>query len=88
VPGEHENDRRASSRQIGLAQTQGEGAQILAIERQDVEGIRLDFVIVLARVQDIEIGDTVNPKDDSFAINELICSTPRTTRRVFQTSQT
>jgi len=37
---------------------------------------------VLARVQGIEIGNTVNPKDDSFAINELICSTPRTTRRV------
>jgi hypothetical protein len=88
VPGEQENDRRASSRQIGLAQAQGEGAQILAIERQDVEGIRLDFVIVLARVQDIEIGNTVNPKDDIFAINELICSTPRATRRVFQTSQT
>jgi hypothetical protein len=50
--------------------------------------IRLDFVIVLARVQDIEMGNTVNPKDDSFAINELICSTPRATRRVFQTSQT
>jgi hypothetical protein len=49
--------------------------------------MRLDFVIVLARVQDIEIGNTVNPKDDSFAISELICSTPRTTRRVFQTSQ-
>ncbi len=42
---------------------------------------------MLARVQDIEIGNTVNPKDDSFAINELICSTPRTTRRVLQTSQ-
>ena len=26
------------------------------------EGIRLDFVIVLARVQDIEIGNTVNPR--------------------------
>ena len=38
-------------------------------------------------VQGIEIGNTVNPKDDSFAINELICSTPRTTRRVLQTSQ-
>src|SRR5216683_4209725 len=63
------------------------GGQILAIERQDVEGIRLDFVIVLARAQDIEIGNTVNPKDDGFAINELICSTPRTTRRVLQTSQ-
>jgi len=47
----------------------------------------MDFVTVLARVQDIEIGNTVNPKDDSFATSELICSTPRTTRRVFQTSQ-
>ena len=62
------------------------GAQILAIERQDVEGIQLDFVIVLPRVQGIEIGNTVHPKDDSFAINELICSS-RTTRRVLQTSQ-
>jgi hypothetical protein len=47
----------------------------------------MDFVIVLARVQDIEIGNTVNPKDDSFDTSELICSTPRTTRRVLQTSQ-
>jgi hypothetical protein len=78
VPGEHENGRRASSRARLV---------LRAIERQDAEGIRLDFVIVLARVQDIEIGNTVNPKDDSFAINELICSTPRTTRRVLQTSQ-
>jgi hypothetical protein len=44
--------------------------------------IQLHFVIVLARVQGIEIGNTVNPKDDSFAI-----STQRTTRRVLQTSQ-
>ena len=78
MPGEHENGRRASSRARLV---------LRAIERQDVEGIRLDFVIVLARVQDIEIGNTVNPKDDSFAIDQLICSTPRTTRRVLQTSQ-
>ena len=45
-------------------------AAILAIERKDVVGIQLDFVIVLARVQGIEIGNTVNPKDDSLAINE------------------
>ena len=56
---------------------------ILAIERQDVEGIRLDFVIVLARVQDTEIGNTVNPKDNGFAIDQLICSTPRTQREEF-----
>jgi len=86
VPGELENGRRASSR-ARLVLRRLRGAQTLAIERQDVEGIRLDFVIVLARVQDIEIGNTVNPKDDSFAISALICSTPRATRRVLQTSQ-
>jgi phage-related protein len=37
--------------------------------------MRLDFVIVLARVQDIEIGNTVNPKVDSFAIDQLIRNT-------------
>jgi hypothetical protein len=31
--------------------------------------IRLDFVIALARVKDIEIGNNVNPKDDSFAMS-------------------
>jgi len=70
VPGEHENGRRASSR-ARLVLRRLVGAQILAIERQDVEGNQLDFVIVLERVQGIEIGNTVNPKDDSFAINEL-----------------
>jgi hypothetical protein len=40
--------------------------------------------IVQLQVQDIEIGNIVNLKDDSFAMSELICSTPRATRRVFQ----
>jgi hypothetical protein len=31
-------------------------AQILAIERQDVEGIELHLFVVLARVQRVEIG--------------------------------
>jgi len=68
---ERENGRRASSRaRLVLRRLKGSVAQILAIERQDVEGIQLDFVIVLAGVQGIEIGNTVNPKDDSSAINE------------------
>jgi hypothetical protein len=41
VPGEHENGRRASSRARLV---------LRAIERQDVEGIRLDFVIVASDV--------------------------------------
>ena len=60
----------AKPRQFGLAHAKGEGAQILAIERQDVEGIQLDFVIVLARVQGIEIGNAVDAEDDRFAIDD------------------
>ena len=68
MPGEHENGRRASSRaRLVLRRLKGRGRK----SSPSSEGIRLDFVIVLARVQDIEIGNTVNPKDDSFAINEL-----------------
>jgi hypothetical protein len=51
------------------------------------KGIQLDFVIELAGVQGIEIGNTVNPKDDSSAMNELISSTLMTTRRVLQMPQ-
>ena len=59
MPGEHENGRRASSRARLV---------LRAIERQDVEGMRLDFVIVLARVQTLKSGHR-QPKDDSFAID-------------------
>jgi hypothetical protein len=65
---------RVASPDWSCAGSRGGGAD-LAIERHDVEGIRLDFVIVLARVQDIEIGNTDNPKVDSFAIDQLICNT-------------
>ena len=38
-------------RQVGLAQVQRQPAEIVPAERQAVEGVELDFVVVLAGVQ-------------------------------------
>jgi hypothetical protein len=46
-------------------------------KREDVEGIELPFVIVLARVPGIEIGNAVYAEDDGLAIDdELLRPTP------------
>jgi hypothetical protein len=55
---------------MGLAHRQGKRAQIIAIERQNVEGIELHLVIVLAGMRRVEIGDAVNAEDDGFAIDD------------------
>jgi hypothetical protein len=40
---------------------------------QHVEGVKLDFVIVLAGMQGVETGDAVDAKNDGFAIyDELL----------------
>jgi hypothetical protein len=50
-------------------------ARIVAVQRQDVEGVELDLVIVLPAVQPIEIRDAVYAKQYGFAIeDELACS--------------
>jgi len=51
---------------------QGKVAEIIAIQREDVEGVERDLVVVATAVQPIEIGDPVNAKQQGFAItNEL-----------------
>jgi hypothetical protein len=46
---------------MGLAHRQGQGAQVIAVERQNVEGIELHLVIVLAGMQRVEIGVPSTP---------------------------
>jgi hypothetical protein len=46
---------RQQPRQIGLAKVQGQISQILAIKGQEIESVQLDFVVVLAGVQPVEI---------------------------------
>ncbi|MGY4435214.1 hypothetical protein ACVWWO_007691 [Bradyrhizobium sp. F1.13.1] len=42
-------------RQIGLAHAQRQLPQILAAEREDVECVELHLVVVLARMQRVEV---------------------------------
>ena len=47
-------------------------AEILAIHCQHVEGAQLHFLIVLAGVQCVKIGDAVDAKDDGLAIDHEV----------------
>jgi hypothetical protein len=47
-------------REIGLTKVQRQASQIIALERQNIEGIELDLVVMLPRVQPVEIGDAVD----------------------------
>jgi hypothetical protein len=47
---------------VGLAHRQRQGAQVVAVERQNVEGIELHLIIVLAQVQRVEIEMPSTPR--------------------------
>jgi hypothetical protein len=60
---------------VSLAYRQRQSPQVIAVERQNVEGVELHLVIVLAGMQSVEIGDAVDAKDHRFAIDdELLVS--------------
>jgi hypothetical protein len=58
--------RRASSRERLALHAERQLADILAVARQD----QLDFVIVLAAVQAVEIGDAVDTEQHRLAIDD------------------
>ena len=51
---------RQAGGEVGLAHRQGQGAQVVAVKRQDVEDIELNFVIMLMRVQRVEVGNAID----------------------------
>jgi hypothetical protein len=53
---------------MGHAHRQGKRAQIIAIERQNVEGIELHLVILPAGMQRVEIRDAIDAENDRFTI--------------------
>lgn len=55
--------------QICFPHVVGEGPQIILAHREDIEGVKLHLVIVLAAVQRVEVAKAVHPKDDGFAID-------------------
>src|SRR4051812_23994846 len=69
---------REKASQVVLPAMQRELPQVIAVERQDVEGIELHLVVVLAAVQAIGVCDAVDPKENSLAIeNELLHLDPK-----------
>jgi len=44
--------------------------QVLTVERQDIEGVELDLLVVPARVQCAEVGDGIDTEHDSLAVND------------------
>src|SRR5262249_50072065 len=55
--------------QVRVAHRQRQCADILAVDRQHVEGAELDLVALPAGVQGVEVGDAVDAEDDGLAID-------------------
>jgi hypothetical protein len=45
-------------------------AQVVIALDEDVEGAKLGLVVVLARVERVEVGDAVEPEDDDLAVDD------------------
>jgi hypothetical protein len=56
--------------EVGLAQGQRQAAQVLAIERHDVEGVELHLVVMLAGMQGVEVCDAVDAEHDRLAVED------------------
>ena len=57
------------SGQISLAHAQRQLANVFAIDDQDIERVELHLVIVLAAVQSVEVGSTINSEQYRFAVD-------------------
>lgn len=60
----------ARPRKVRLAERERQAAKVVAVGAQNVEGVELDLVIVLAGVQGIEIGSSIDVQDHSLAIED------------------
>src|SRR5262245_32959256 len=55
-----------------LRSLQWQLSQVLAIESQDVEGLELDFIIVLSAVQALKVGDAIYAEQDGLAMDHKL----------------
>jgi len=63
--------RRASKpEEVHLANAERQFWDIVAIDRQDIEGVELDLVIVLPRVQAVEVAAAINAEQHGLAIDQ------------------
>jgi hypothetical protein len=59
---------REQALKAGFAKVQWQLAQVVVALDQDVEGAELDLIVVLARMQGVEVGDTVDVEDDGLSV--------------------
>src|ERR1700726_873780 len=64
---------REQLRQVGLAQLERQLAEIVAAQGQDVEGVELDFVVLLPGHQRVEVGDAVDAKHHRLTVTKCFC---------------
>jgi hypothetical protein len=68
-----ENAVRPAGKQPGevcLPQRQWKAAKVVTVQRQDIECVQLDFGIMLAGIQGIEVGNTIDAQHHRFAVND------------------
>lgn len=61
---------RQQPRKVVLAEMQRKLSQILSLHHEDVEGIELHFVVVLAAVQAVEVRSAIDTEQHGFAIDD------------------
>ena len=55
--------------EVGLAHTERQLADVLAVTDQTIERIELHFVVMLAAVQAVEIRDAINTEQHGFPVD-------------------
>ena len=73
LEGRHEDPLGSAAEELGqicFAHVQRQRSEIVARQRQAVEGIELDLVIVLARVKGVEVRDPIDSEHDGFAVQD------------------
>ena len=56
--------------QIGFAKAQWQLAQVITVEREAIERVKLNLGVVLSGVQSVEIGHPVDAKQHRLAIDD------------------
>ena len=62
--------RDKSRARLGFTHGQRQPAQIVTVQRQDIESIELHLVVTPTRMQRIEIGDAVDTEQHGLAIDD------------------
>jgi predicted PurR-regulated permease PerM len=81
----NKNDIRPAAkqpRQICLAYRQRQIPQVVAVQRKQVEHAELHFIVMLARVQRVEVGNTASPPpSDAFVLSSTMAPSFAVLRR-------